>query len=144
MSSKERRLREEVNHLRQRLSTLESALEVLDEFEDTPPGEEKAENPPAATPVPESEATVDTRPYPTAAIRGLFEAEPTRKWRPMELAARLEQMQLDNLLRGKKERDVMDVTHTALRDLTQQGFISKHQPQPGSRQSYYVKAAQEP
>ena len=145
MSNKERLLREEVDRLRQRLSRLEIALEVLDEFEDTSLEVETADTVAGRDPLPpkattsSAEQAVDTRPYPTAVVRGLFEAEPERRWRPMEIAARLQEMQDRNELRSKKGRDLVDATHTILRDLTKQGFINKSQPHPGSHQSFYVK-----
>ena len=136
MRTKEERMREHAGRLRQQLARIETALEVLSEYEDDPVEEVQSSE--------ESDDVEDQRPGPTEAIRSLFEAEPQKQWRPVDLAIRLKVMLDNNELNTASLRDPVERTHTILRDLTKQGFIVKHQPVPKSHKSYYVKAVQEP
>ena len=131
MADKESRIKEEIDHLRQRIARLEAALEVLSEFEETKP-----------EPTPKQETT--DKPGATQAVRTLFENEPKRKWRPKEIAELLQDMMDQDQLKVKAGRKPLDFTHTILRELVKQEFITKHQPVRGSRRSYYIKTSDPP
>ena len=138
------RLRQRIVEIEERLVELDSAVKVLDEFAESSNEEPTATDTEAGhDPLP-PQATEDARPTPTVAIRDLFEAEPQRQWKPMELSVRLKVMLDNNELNTTSLKDPVERTHTILRDLTKQGFIVKHQPVPKSHKSYYVKAVPEP
>ena len=75
----------------------------------------------------------------TDAVRNLFLHDPTRRWTPREVQYELEKMLAEGSLYTQRDHIQPDFVHSILSGLVKQDFLTKHQPVPKSRRSWYVK-----
>ena len=75
----------------------------------------------------------------TDAVRNLFSQNPTRRWTPREIQSELEKMLAEGRLYTQRNHISPDFVHSILSGLVKQDFLTKHQPAPKSRRSWYVK-----
>lgn len=88
-------------------------------------------------PVAPSEPEEVEKMTPTEAVRFLFDQQP--KWIPKELATELKKIHREGRLQIKEGNDPVHSLHNILSSLVKQDFLAKHQPQPKSQRSWYVK-----
>lgn len=128
-------LTEKADYHRDQLWKLEAALEVLADLG------EKDKNGDASPPAPPSPSPPERKaPYPTEAIRSLFDADPARPWRPKEVVSELQSMMDRGELQAKKGRKPEEFAYSIIADLAKHGFLKKLPPPPGSRSPYYIRA----
>ena len=75
----------------------------------------------------------------TDAVRNLFSQDPARRWTPREVQEELEKMLAEGRLDTQRKHIAPDFVHSILSGLVKQDFLTKHQPMPKSRRSWYEK-----
>ena len=75
----------------------------------------------------------------TDAVRNLFSQYPTRRWTPRDIQDELEKMLGEGHLYTHRDHIAPDFVHSILSGLVKQDFVTKHQPVPKSRRSWYMK-----
>lgn len=129
-------LEEKAQYHRDKLGRLEMVIEVLSEdFEEK---DEGAASAPHIPPPPPTLATSRV-PYPTEAIRNLFDADPERQWHPKEVVEAMQSQMDRGELQAKKGRKPQDFTYSLLAELTKQGFLERIATADG-RGRYYARA----